>query len=228
MIARVRRHLIAAGAAGAAVASAALVVLMLLARPYDHFAVMSGAGSLSAAQWKVYAGQVTKDLSWDGVYLLGHALTWVGYGALLAVASRAGATLVVALGFLGVGLDFAENEMRWASLKAALAGAPLPLAELAHWQVMAALSYWSIFVAAILAGVLILALRARGGMVLAALAFAAFLVGPSTYRYGPLAAFVWVLTWHAATAVFLALNRDARLRPSGAHEPARNSSRVVG
>lgn len=197
-----RRNLVISGSIGAAVACGALCVLMFLPRTWDHLAVISNLASLPADQVRLYSNQVASDLTFDSVYLLGHAVMWIGFAALVSNESKGVANSIAILGLLGSFLDFTENEMRWAAVKLAVIGSAAPANRLADWQMVFGLSYWPLFLCCILTSIAV-ARRPRGGFVLVALAAACTFAGPSVYKAGPLPAFLWIIAWHFGSALFL-------------------------
>jgi hypothetical protein len=99
------------------------------------------------------------------------------------------------------GLDLLENEIRWAvvgSLETGAAGRTVGTV----WSVVAGLSFWAIYAAAVITSVALLDLGrlARWVAALGLLCVpAAFLL----YWRGFFFSFLWLIAWHAASAVLL-------------------------
>jgi hypothetical protein len=127
---------------------------------------------------------------------------WIGYGALISRESQLAGGLIGTLGILSGWLDFTENEMRWVALKTILAGAAVPPTHIANWQVIFGLSFWTLFLCALIAGIGVASL-CRFGKVICSIAFAGMLVVSLEYKYGFLPAFLWLIVWHALSALFL-------------------------
>lgn len=205
-----RDNFITAGSLGSFIALAGLLAMAVLPRPFpgmDHFPLLSGLVHLEPELFAGYASYVRHNLALDSVYLLGHAVMWLGMASVAAKESSRVAGLLAVLGLLSAGLDFAENEMRWSALRALSVGQPLPVSLLADWQTLFGLSFWAVFLSALTAGISV-AHRKGTARLISALAGALMLVAPAVYLTGHFPAFLWLIAWHAAAGVFLWTQRN--------------------
>ncbi len=194
--------------AASAVAAACLVVLAFLPRPpfpYDHGRIISGAQVLSPGQVGPYTDYLEANLAFDGVYLLGHLLTWVGYAAVLRGQRRpAGAVagaVVAAVGLLSGGLDLLENSVRWVvvgGLEDGFAGPAVGAA----WGVVVEMSFWATYVAAVVAGAAVLG-RGRWGLLAGSVGLLCVPAALALYPTGFFYSFLWLIAWQATSAAFL-------------------------
>jgi len=194
-----------AGAASAALAAAALVVLAVLPRPFaplDHLAILAGSVRLTPEQFIAYKGYVSNNLTVDSFYLLAHSVMWAGLAQRVSRHSRRLGTLVLTSGLLGAGLDFLENELRWAAMTT-LSSGNLPSASyVATWATGFGLSFWLLFIAALFTG-LGVARSSRCGNLVAAWSLIGACVAASSFKAGFLPAFLWLIVWHVFCAFLL-------------------------
>ena len=194
-----------AAALASAVAAAALVVLAFLPRPsppISHFEVLSGKRVLQPAELAEYLAYLRSNLAGDSLYLLGHIGTWWGYAARLRRSAPGIAALLAGLGLLSGGLDFVENEIRWALLSTLREGLPIPAGWGTVWELVVGLSFWAIFIPALLTAATLWS-RHPADRTMACLASVCAVTAPWTYYGGFFPSFIWLITWHAASAIYL-------------------------
>jgi len=205
-----QRNFIITGAIGALVSFVALIVMFFLPTPFtpmNHFSILSGASVLSTEQLSAYKNYMTLNLTWDSLYLIGHVTMWFGYAALLFRENPVLAVFIAVLGFFCGWLDFTENEIRWAALEALLSKSHLPISQIAQWRIIFGLSFWALFLCALISGIAVLD-RTGIRKLVCAIAVAGVLIAPMSYQSGFLPAFLWIIVWHAVSAVLLWSSRS--------------------
>ena len=138
-----QHNFILGGAIGALVAFISLIVMAFIPRPFspmEHQSILSGLNTLSAEQLSAYKIYITRNLTWDSFYLIGHALMWFGYSAIIFRSSKWLALFIAVLGFSSTWLDFTENEMRWVALQLLIDNGYTSLSSLSDWSVIFGLS----------------------------------------------------------------------------------------
>lgn len=197
MTEREEMWLVRACAVASAVAALCLVVLAYLPRPpfsYSHDAIIGGAQQLSVEQTAQYLAYLRANLTFDGIYLL-------GYGVVIAERRRLAGAAIVAIGVASGALDLLENEIRWAVVTGLEAdAASVGVGTL--WRVVSGMSIWAIYVAAAVTSVALLE-RGRTGRLMGALGLLSAPAASLLYWRGFFFSFLWLILWHAASAVYL-------------------------
>lgn len=210
---RFQDNISTAGTIAATVATVTLLVIALLPRPFapmDHLAILAGFVHLSAAQLVAYKSYVSSNLMADSIYLLAHSVMWFALSHLVSASSIRLGSLVLAFGLFGAGLDFLENELRWAAMTTLTAGnLPAP-SYVAIWQTVFGLSFWALFIASLFTGVGVARLS-RWGNVVAIWSLIGILVAAAIFKTGFLPSFLWLIVWHVVCACLLWGSRAIRI-----------------
>lgn len=199
-----RNSTIVAGAIGALLACTSLIALALIARPaleMNHAAILSGRKLLSPLETASYLSYLRKNLTVDSFYLLGHIAMWLGFAALLDERGSRYGRLIAILGIMSGGLDFAENEVRWA-IAGSLDASPMSSAWTTVWQVTVGMSFWAVLITTLLTAIMIWSSQGRDRiMTLIGLACLPGVCG--IYYAGYLVTFLWMILWHGSSTVYL-------------------------
>ena len=207
-----QRNFILGGAIGALVAFISLIAMALLPRPFspmDHESILTGLNTLSTEQLSAYKTYIMRNLTWDSFYLIGHALMWFGYSAVISRSSKGLAIFVAILGFSSAWLDFTENEMRWAALQLLINNGYISISNIADWSVIFGLSFWIIFICGLVCGMAV-AGKENIKKIVCIIAILGGVIAPFSYLYGHLAAFLWLIVWHGVSAIFLWVSRESQ------------------
>ena len=207
-----QNNFIIGGAISALIAFVSLIVMAFLPRPFspmDHASILSGLNTLSTEQLAAYKTYIIRNLTWDSFYLMGHALMWFGYSAVISRSSKGLAMLVAILGFSSAWLDFTENEMRWAALEFLINNDFTSISSVADWSVIFGLSFWIIFICALVCGMAV-AGKENITKLVCVMAVLGGLIAPFSYLYGHLAAFLWLIAWLGVSAIFLWTSRESQ------------------
>ena len=134
---------------------------------------------------------------------------WFGYSAVIFRSSKWLALFIAVLGLSSTWLDFTENEMRWVALQLLVDNGYTSLSSLSDWSVILGLSFWIIFICALVCGMAVAGKRKMAKMV-CIIAILGGLIAPLSYLYGHFAAFLWLIVWHGVSAIFLWLSRGVK------------------
>ena len=194
-----QRNFIISGAIGSVVAFGTLIVMFFLPAPLapmNHFSILSGANVLSTEQLSAYKSYMALNLGWDSLYLIGHVTMWFGYAAYLFRENPVLAVFIAVAGFFSGWLDFTENEIRWAALEALLSNSYLPISQIAHWRIIFGLSFWALFLCALISGIAVMG-KTTISRIVCVIAVVGVLIAPISYQTGFLPAFLWIIVWPA-------------------------------
>jgi len=200
-----QRNFIIAGSIGALIAFVSLIIMAFLPRPFeamDHFSILSGLNILTKNQLSDYRNYVALNLTWDSLYLIGHIVMWSGYAAFFYRDSKYISFIVLVLGFASGWLDFTENEIRWAILEALTSGHYLPIEHITEWQTTFGLSFYMLFICALLCGIAVVG-KSYIRKVVFFISIVGLFIAPLSYQFSFLPAFLWIIGWHAISALFL-------------------------
>ncbi len=185
-------------------AAACLVVLAFLPRPpfaYSHEDIVWGAQQLTSEQLPEYLRYLKANLSFDGIYLLGHVMTWIGFGSLIAERRPTLGSAITWVGIASCGLDLLENSMRWVVVGHLQDGAAGPAVGFV-WSSAVEMSFWAIYVATLLTSADLVG-RGKPGLLVGSVGFLCVPAALVLYWRGFFASFVWLILWHTVSAGYL-------------------------
>jgi hypothetical protein len=192
-------------AIGSASAAFFLTLMTLIPRPFtreDQIALWKGAHSLNLQDLNSLTSQFSLLFILVSLYLIGHFLMWLGYAFLIKPKSTLLSAALISIGLLSCLLDFSEYCMRGAMNKCILSQKISHASFLTLWWYVREMSIWMIYLGTSLIGIIFLRISKMAAM----MALLGILTIPCLYLALSKIWFVWLIAWHAVSAVIIFRN----------------------
>jgi hypothetical protein len=199
-------------AVGSAVAGLFLIFMALVPQAFnreEQIAFWSQSHAVTDQQLQLFTSYFSVMYTFLSIYLLGHFVMWLGYGYLIASKSLITGGIILLVGVMSCFSDFTEYSLRGIMLKSVQWHIGDSSSLIMLWWFIREWSIWLIYLGVIIVGISFLA-KDSWKLIIPIFALLGVFTIPCTYLLDqPKVWFVWLIGWHALSAIVQWLEASA-------------------
>jgi len=188
--------------AGLALISLSLFITFFSSNSIDHVQVYLGLRTLAPEELMLFESRILISYAIVSIYLIGHAIMWLGYAHVIGKINRLFSYTIAALGLLEVLFDMSEYCMRLALLAMVKNNFYNNHLLVGFWICIRHLSVWLIFLN--ICVIAIAMAHTRYNILIACFALSGLFIIPVMYALGLAKIwYIWLILWHFVFAIVL-------------------------